>query len=305
MRRLLVTALKAAGVLVAAGAFLVLGSQLAGAEEVADPVADAQVAAAGQRLAEDLAATGEPASDAAAIDEGSGDALSDAAALAAATTADDAGTRPPMPTPRPSRRPERRATPPAVDVPPAARCRESATRRVPGDRPDGDRPGGGRRPTDPTATDPAATDPAAAADRPGAGRDGCRRRRRRRDDRPRRSRRPGPRDTTDTTGDHRHRRGGRRRDAAEPPAHDQPSTWVLDLFGAGILSSDGTSVSWSSAGGQAAAISQLLNRILDIVVNGAGSANALTVSGPLGRLLKFVGAGDDRLVLPRTPTPSG
>ena len=51
---------------------------------------------------------------------------------------------------------------------------------------------------------------------------------------------------------------------------------MLDLFGDGTLTSDGQSVSLWSGDGQASAISRLLDRILAIVVNGSGAANALT-----------------------------
>ena len=73
--------------------------------------------------------------------------------------------------------------------------------------------------------------------------------------------------------------------------------WSLDLLGAGTLFSDGLSISLQLAGADTAVTSKLLNQIYSIVVNGRSSANALTIAGPLGRLLTFVGGGNDKLTL--------
>ena len=78
---------------------------------------------------------------------------------------------------------------------------------------------------------------------------------------------------------------------------DTAGNWSLDLLGAGTLVSDGLSISLQLAGADTAVTSKLLNQIYSIVVNGRGSANALTIAGPLGRLLTFVGGGNDKLTL--------
>ena len=85
--------------------------------------------------------------------------------------------------------------------------------------------------------------------------------------------------------------------ANDQQATDGPANWILDLIGAGTLSSDGLSVWLAPADGSSTGLSRLLDRILTIVVNGRGATNTLTVTGPLGRLLTYLGAGDDRLVL--------
>ena len=307
--RWLVTLLKAGGVLIAAGAFLLLAGQAASAEETVDD----QVAAAGQQLVRDLSAddaadaggdttggsgdpepssatgatgdsetantsdgTGSDPDDLTASDpgaDGSAEGVDPAAAPAAVDPAavdpaavdpaavDPAAVDPAAVDPAP-------ADPAAVDITPADPDAAALRDQLPTDASAGTDTGNPAAAVDPNPV-PAADDvqpPAATA--------------------------TGAQPASQAlTGNEQNA------PANDQQATDGPANWILDLIGAGTLSSDGLSVWLAPADGSSTGLSRLLDRILTIVVNGRGATNTLTVTGPLGRLLTYLGAGDDRLVL--------
>ena len=312
--RWLITLLKAGGVLIAAGAFLLLAGQAASAEETVDD----QVAAAGQQLARDLSAD-ETADAGGNTTSGSGDPEPSSATgatgdAATANTSDGTGSDPDDQTApdlggvdAPTEGVDPATAPAAVDpvaVDPAAVDPAAADPAI------ADAAQADPAPADPAAVEPTPADPTAAAldqqlptdASTGIGTD---------TGNPVAAVDPNlvpaagevqSPTATGTNGGTASQETSETGNSQNAPANDQhatdgPANWILDLIGAGTLSSDGLSVWLASADGSSTGLSRLLDRILTIVVTGRGTTNTLTVTGPLGRLLTYLGAGDDRLVL--------
>ena len=318
--RWLITLLKAGGVLIAAGGFLLLAGQAANAEETVDD----QVAAAGQQLVRDLSAddaadaggdttggsgdpepssatgatgdsesantshgTGSDPDDLTASDPGADGSAVGVEPATAPAAVDPAAVDPPAVDPAavdpapvdPAAVGPAPADPATVDPTPADPDAAALRDQLPTDGSTGTDTGNPAAAVDPNPV-PAADDvqpPAATATGAQLGVPGN----------------FGPdRQRAERTGE---RPAGHRRSGQLDPRPDRRRDVVLRRTVGLAAPADGSSTG----------LSRLLDRILTIVVNGRGATNTLTVTGPLGRLLTYLGAGDDRLVLAPAPTRSG
>ena len=300
--RWLLTVLKAGGVVIAAGAFLLLAGQAANAEETVDD----QVAAAGQQLVRDLSGedasgtgtdttgSGEPEPE--ATDSDAGVASASDGAGSGADAADDQVAPDLDPVVDPVVVGSAAEVDPAVadpaavvaevDPAPVAPDVEPATQADPLADPAGDaartQADGSATPGDESATgaesdsaDSPTTDSAVTNSAPTG------------NDTTNAATTGSDTTDTDTTGS---------ATTGSEGSGSGSGSWSLDLFGAGTLSSDGQNLTWRADEGAAPTLSQLVDQILSIVVTGKAATNTLTVTGPLGRLLTFLGAGNDRLV---------